>query len=38
MIFLWVFGDDIEEALGHWRFLVFYLSPAASAAASRSSC
>ena len=24
MIFLWVFGDDIEEALGHWRFLAFY--------------
>jgi membrane associated rhomboid family serine protease len=25
MLFLWVFGDDIEEALGHFRFLVFYL-------------
>jgi membrane associated rhomboid family serine protease len=25
MIFLWVFGDDIEEALGHVRFLLFYL-------------
>jgi membrane associated rhomboid family serine protease len=25
MIFLFVFGDDIEEVLGHWRFLVFYL-------------
>lgn len=25
MIFLWVFGDDIEEALGHWRFIAFYL-------------
>jgi membrane associated rhomboid family serine protease len=25
MIFLWVFGDDIERALGRWRFLVFYL-------------
>jgi membrane associated rhomboid family serine protease len=25
MIFLWVFGDDIEEALGRGRFLVFYL-------------
>ena len=23
MIFLFVFGDDIEEVLGHWRFLVF---------------
>jgi signal peptidase II len=26
MIFLFVFGDDIEEVLGHWRCLVFYLS------------
>ena len=26
MIFLFVFGDDIEEAIGHWRFLGFYLA------------
>jgi membrane associated rhomboid family serine protease len=25
MIFLWVFGDDIERALGRWRYLAFYL-------------
>jgi membrane associated rhomboid family serine protease len=25
MIFLWVFGDDIEEAMGSLRFIVFYL-------------
>jgi rhomboid family protein len=25
MIFLWVFGDDIERALGRARFLAFYL-------------
>ena len=25
MIFLWVFGDDIERALGRRRFLAFYL-------------
>jgi membrane associated rhomboid family serine protease len=25
MIFLWVFGDDIEECLGRLRFLAFYL-------------
>jgi membrane associated rhomboid family serine protease len=26
MIFLFVFGDDIEEALGSWRFLLFYFA------------
>ncbi|MGH9807066.1 MAG: rhomboid family intramembrane serine protease, partial [Terriglobia bacterium] len=26
MLFLWIFGDDVEEATGPWRFLVFYLS------------
>jgi membrane associated rhomboid family serine protease len=25
MIFLWVFGDDIERALGRGRYLLFYL-------------
>jgi membrane associated rhomboid family serine protease len=25
MIFLWVFGDNVEEAMGRVRFLVFYL-------------
>ncbi len=24
MTFLWVFGDDVEEALGHLRYLLFY--------------
>jgi membrane associated rhomboid family serine protease len=26
MIFLWVFGDNVEEAVGRLRFLVFYVS------------
>lgn len=26
MIFLWVFGDNVEDALGHFRFLLFYLA------------
>jgi len=26
MLFLWVFGDNIEDAMGHLRFLVFYLA------------
>lgn len=25
MLFLFVFGDNVEDAMGHWRFLVFYL-------------
>jgi membrane associated rhomboid family serine protease len=25
MLFLWIFGDNIEHRLGHVRFLVFYL-------------
>ena len=25
MIFLWVFGDNVEDAMGHGRFLIFYL-------------
>lgn len=25
MIYLWVFGDNIEDALGHTKYLVFYL-------------
>lgn len=25
MIFLWVFGDNVEDAMGHIRFLFFYL-------------
>src|SRR5262249_52611010 len=26
MVFLWVFGDNIEDAMGHWKFLAFYLA------------
>lgn len=25
MLFLWVFGDNVEDALGHFKFLLFYL-------------
>ena len=25
MLFLWVFGDNIEDAMGHARFVMFYL-------------
>jgi membrane associated rhomboid family serine protease len=26
MLFLWVFGDNIEDAMGHIRYLVFYMA------------
>ena len=26
MLFLWVFGDNVEDAMGHGRFVVFYLA------------
>lgn len=32
MLFLWVFGDNVEDALGHLRFLIFYLLCAAAGA------
>ncbi len=25
MLFLWVFGDNVEDAMGHFRFLMFFL-------------
>ena len=32
MLFLWVFGDNVEDALGHVRYLIFYLACAAAGA------
>ena len=26
MLFLWVFGDNVEDALGHFRYLLFYVA------------
>jgi membrane associated rhomboid family serine protease len=31
MIFLWVFADNVEDALGHFRYFIFYLLCAAAA-------
>jgi membrane associated rhomboid family serine protease len=25
MLFLWIFGDNVEDYLGHFRYLLFYL-------------
>jgi membrane associated rhomboid family serine protease len=32
MLYLWIFGDNVEDALGHARFAVFYLAAAAISA------
>lgn len=26
MLFLWVFGDNVEDAMGHFKFILFYLA------------
>jgi membrane associated rhomboid family serine protease len=32
LLFLWVFGDNVEDAMGHFKFLIFYLLCAAGGA------
>lgn len=32
MLFLWVFGDNVEDAMGHVKYLLFYLACGAFAA------
>ncbi|MGH2403909.1 MAG: rhomboid family intramembrane serine protease [bacterium] len=34
MLYLWIFGDNVEDAMGHSRFLVFYLVTGLAAALS----
>ncbi|MEW6308625.1 MAG: rhomboid family intramembrane serine protease [Bacillota bacterium] len=34
MLYLWVFGDNIEDRVGHLRYLLFYLAGAVAAAAA----
>ncbi len=34
MLFLWVFGDNVEDRLGHVRFLIFYLATGLAASAA----
>jgi len=31
LVFLWVFGDNVEDAMGHLRYLAFYLVSAVAA-------
>ena len=35
MLYLWIFGDQIESLLGHGRFLVFYLACGLAASAAQ---
>ena len=35
MVFLWVFGNNIEDVMGHVRFIVFYLLCGVAAAAAQ---
>jgi membrane associated rhomboid family serine protease len=35
LLYLWIFGDNVEDRLGHARFLVFYLAAGVVAALSQ---
>jgi membrane associated rhomboid family serine protease len=35
MLYLWIFGNNVEDTLGHARFTVFYLASGAVAAAAQ---
>ena len=35
MLFLWIFGDNVEDALGHGRYAAFYLCCGLAAAAAQ---
>jgi len=35
MLFLWIFGDNVEDALGHPRYIVFYFLMGVCAAAAQ---
>jgi len=35
MLFLWIFGDNVEDAMGHLRYFAFYLAGGICAAAAQ---
>src|SRR5215470_5776511 len=35
MLYLWIFGDNVEDTFGHLRFLLFYLLSGIAAAAAQ---
>lgn len=32
MLYLWIFGNNVEDAMGHFRYLIFYLASGIAAA------
>jgi membrane associated rhomboid family serine protease len=34
MLYLWIFGDNVEDALGHFKYLLFYLAGGLAASAT----
>ena len=38
MLFLWVFGDNVEDAMGHLKFLAFYLLCGVAGGLAHASC
>jgi membrane associated rhomboid family serine protease len=38
MLYLWIFGNNVEDAAGHGRFLLFYLLSGVAAALVQCSC
>ncbi|MGH7434458.1 MAG: rhomboid family intramembrane serine protease, partial [Polyangiaceae bacterium] len=35
MLFLWIFGDNVEDAMGHGRYFLFYIAGGIAAAAAQ---
>ena len=35
MLYLWIFGNNVEDTLGHGRFMIFYLASGIAAAAAQ---
>jgi membrane associated rhomboid family serine protease len=35
MLYLWIFGNNVEDTLGHGRFLLFYVASGVAAAAGQ---
>jgi membrane associated rhomboid family serine protease len=35
MLFLWIFGDNVEDFLGHFKYLVFYVASGIAAASTQ---